>query len=176
MAEGIENEALQSARARGDQRLDAALAALRRAAAEIGAQHSIPDGIQGHSVEELLGRIAYVPSLARDLRRAAGQALAKQELDRLLKAPVLPSEPSMGALNEAGAAAGLVSIPKGLDLADLAGITAAQVKQLKGAGLYQVGDVVDMPDEHLAKILTWDAKQVGKLRAAIAKASHPEGV
>jgi hypothetical protein len=170
MAEGIENEALQSARQRGDQRLDAALAALRRAAATIGTQHGIPEGIQGHSVEELLGRIAYVPSLARDLRRAAGQALAKQELDNLLKAPPVPSQSS---LRQVADTSDLVNIPKGLDLADLAGITAAQVKQLKAAGLNQVGDIVNVPDEHLAKILTWDAKQVGKLRAAIAKASQP---
>lgn len=169
MAEGIENEALQSARQRGDQRLDAALAALRRAAATIGAQHSIPEGIQGHSVEELLGRIAYVPALSRDLRRAAGQALAKQELDNLLKAPPIPREPALRQVDTSD----LVNIPKGLDLADLSGITAAQVKQLKAAGLNQVGDVLGVPDEHLAKILTWDAKQVGKLRAAIAKASQP---
>jgi len=174
MAEGLENEALQSARQRGDRRLDAALAALRRSAAAIGAQFGIPEGIQGHSVEELLGRIAYVPSLARDLRRAAGQALAKQELDRLLKAPPVPSESSLRQVNAPAGAAGPV-IPMGLDLADLAGMTAAQVKQLKAAGLNQVCDVVNMPDEHLAKVTSWDAKNVGKLRAAIAKVSQPSG-
>lgn len=170
MAE-VENEVLQSAREKADRRLNAAVGALRKAAAEIGRAHKIPDEIQGHSVEELLGRIAYVPSLSRELARAAGQALAKQELDGLLEKTPAPSKPAVGAVDTAN----LVSIPKGLDLADLAGITPAQVKHLKAAGLNQVQDVIDMPDEHLAKVLSWDPKQIGKLRAAIAKASQPAG-
>lgn len=170
MAE-VENEVLQSAREKADRRLNAAVGALRKAAAEIGRAHKIPDDIQGHSVEELLGRIAYVPSLSRELARAAGQALAKQELDGLLAKTPPPGEPAVGVVDTSS----LVSIPKGLDLADLGGITPAQVKQLKGAGMHQVGDVVAVPDEHLAKLLTWDVKQIGKLRAAISKASMPGG-
>lgn len=164
-----ENEALQSAREKADRRLNAAVGALRKAAAEIGRAHQIPDDIQGHCVEELLGRIAYVPSLSRELARAAGQALAKQELDGLLAASAESRKPALGQVDTSE----FVTIPKGLDLADLAGITPIQVKQLKAAGFNQVGDVVAVPDEHLAKLLTWDAKQIGKLRAAIGKASQP---
>jgi hypothetical protein len=168
MAE-VENEVLQSAREKADRRLNAAVGALRKAAAEIGRTHQIPDDIQGHSVEELLGRIAYVPSLSRELARAAGQALAKQELDGLLAKTPVQGEPSVGLVDTSK----LTSIPKGLDLAELAGITPAMVKVLKAAALHQVQDVLQVPDEHLAKMLNWDAKQIGKLRAAIAKASAP---
>lgn len=171
MAE-VDNEVLQSARERADRRLDAAIGELRKAAAEIGRAHKIPDDIQGHSVEELLGRIAYVPSLARELARAAGQALAKQEFDGLLATAAAPREPALGVVADTSK---MVSIPKGLDLADLPGITPAQVKALKAAGLNQVGDVVSVPDEHLAKVLSWEPKLIGKLRAAIGKASTPGG-
>lgn len=168
MAE-VENEVLQSAREKADKRLHAAIGELHRAAAEIGARHQIPDGIQGHSVAELLGRIAWVPALSRELARAAGQALAKQELDGLLKTPAAPSKPALGGVDPAA----LPRVPMGMDLADLPGITPAQVKALKAAGLHQVTDVVNMPDEHLAKITSWDAKAIGKLRAAIGKVSTP---
>lgn len=171
MAEVEANEVLQSAREKADRRLNAAVGALRKAAAEIGRTHQIPDDIQGHSVEELLGRIAYVPSLSRELGRAAGQALAKQEIDGMRSAPTPESQPALGAVDTSS----LVSIPAGMDIADLSGITPAQVKHLKTAGLHQVGQVVDVPDEHLVKMLNWDAKQIGKLRAAIQKAAVPGG-
>lgn len=170
MAE-VENEVLQSAREKADKRLGDAVGALRKAAAEIGRTHEIPDGIQGHSVEELLGRIAYVPSLSRDLARAAGQALAKQELDAFASRPRPAVQPPLRQVETDN----LVQIPKGLDLADLPGISPAQVKQLKAAGMQQVQDVINVPDEHLAKMLSWDPKQIGKLRAAVSKASHPGG-
>lgn len=170
MAE-VENEVLQSAREKADRRLNAAVGALRKAAAEIGRTHQIPDDIQGHSVEELLGRIAYVPSLSRELARAAGQALAKQEIDGMRSTPIAPGEPALGTVDTSS----LVTIPSGMDLADLGGISPAQVKQLKAAGLHQVGQVVSVPDEHLVKMLNWDPKQIGKLRAAISKASQPGG-
>jgi len=149
MAE-VENEVLQSAREKADRRLNAAVGALRQAAAEIGRTHKIPDDIQGHSVEELLGRIAYVPSLSRELARAAGQALAKQELDGLLASAPAASVPALRQVDVSK----LVSIPKGLDLADLPGINPQMVKALKAAGMHQVQDVVAVPDEHLAKVLS----------------------
>jgi hypothetical protein len=168
MAE-VENELLQSAREKADKRLNDAVGALRKAAAEIAKAHGIPDGIQGHSVEELLGRIAYVPSLSRELGRAAGQVLAKQEID----AVVSPARPAVQSPVRPVDTSQLPRIPAGLDLAELAGITPVQVKQLKGAGMNQVQDVINVPDEHLAKVLSWEPKQIGKLRAAVAKASTP---
>lgn len=167
----VDNELLQSAREKADKRLNDAVGALRKAAAEIGRAHQIPDGIQGHSVEELLGRIAYVPSLSRELARAAGQALAKQEIDAFNAPARAPLQPPVGAVDTST----LVRIPAGLDVADLAGITPAQVKQLKAAGMHQVQDVVNVPDEHLAKVLSWEPKQIAKLRAAVSKASQPGG-
>jgi hypothetical protein len=170
MAE-VDNEVLQSARAKADARLNNAVGALRKAAAEIGRSHDIPDGIQGHSVEELLGRIAYVPSLSRELARAAGQALSKQEIDALVSQPRPQVQPQVRTVDTST----MTRIPSGLDLADLPGITPQMVKQLKAAGMNQVQDVVSVPDEHLAKVLSWEPKQVGKLRAAVSKASTPAG-
>ena len=73
------------ARERAEKRIDGALGDLKKAAREIGNKYGIPDGIAGHSIEELLGRIAYIPTMARDMRRACGQELAKQELAKPIR-------------------------------------------------------------------------------------------
>jgi hypothetical protein len=169
-----EDQLALTARGNADKRLDAALGALRRAAAAIGKEYNIPEDVQGNSVEELLGRIAYVPSLSRELRKHAGLAMAKQELAKvidLVAATLRPPEPVRPAA--AASTGGQPVIPAGLDVADLKGITVTMGKQLKAAGFNQVGDLVNVPDEHLAKLTNWDVKACGKLRAAIAKASAP---
>ena len=79
-----QTEFLETARNRADQEIDAAIGALRKVAREIGEKHHIPENIAGHSIEELLGRMAYIPTMARDLRRACAQEMAKGELDNFL--------------------------------------------------------------------------------------------
>lgn len=177
MAEPTPEPAFQLARERADKRLDSAITALRDSARAIATAHGIPEGISGHSVEELLGRMAYIPSMARDLRRAAGQELAKQELASVLRAAESlrrPAEPERHAppIDPSRIPA---PVPIGLDITDLSGITVQMQRALKAAGLNTVGDVYMVPDEHLLKISGIAEKSVQQLRAAIAKASQPKG-
>lgn len=161
------------ARERADKKIDSALGELRKAALAIGKKHGIPEGIAGHSIEELLGRMAYIPSMARDLRRACGQELAKLELNKFLDDSAAtkqaPIEPSKQAPIEPSKIPG--NIPIGLDVGQLDGITGQTVKALREAGLNKVGDIVPVPDEHLLKFNGLGEKSIAQIRLAIAKAS-----
>ena len=158
------------ARERADKKIDAALGELKKAALAIGKKHDIPEGIAGHSIEELLGRMAYVPSMARDLRRACGQELAKIELNAFLDGePVPKTATPKPARIEPSKIPG--NIPVGLDVGQLDGITGQTVKALREAGLNKVGDIVTVPDEHLVKFNGLGEKSIAQIRVAIAKAS-----
>ena len=168
-----EAELTAIARERAEKRIDGALGELKKAAREIGKKYGIPDGIGGHTIEELLGRIAYIPTMARDMRRACGQELAKQELDTFL------TEGAPEKLKEAPPTAKIIepslipgNIPVGLDVGDLDGVSVQAVAALREAGLNKVGDVVNVPDEFLVKINGLGEKSVAHIRAAIAKASE----
>lgn len=164
------------ARERADNQIDAALGALRKSAHEIGIEHGIPEGIAGHSIEELLGRMAYIPSMARDLRRACGQELAKQELNKLFDQNLETSERPRAAkapppIQKIEPSKIPPAIPVGLDVGSLDGVSVQTIKALRDAGLNKVGDVVNIPDEHLIKMQGLGEKSVAHIRAAIAKAS-----
>lgn len=165
------------ARERADNRIDSAIGELRQAAHKIGAAHDIPENIAGHSIAELLGRMTYVPSMARDLRRACGQELAKQEINAYLDgtagtaqvmhldAPASkPIEPSLIPGN----------VPVGMDIGDLDGISVQTIAALRAGGLNKIGEIVTVPDEHLIKMVGMGEKTVAHVRAAIAKASEPK--
>lgn len=170
-----EETALQVARERADKRLDSAIGQLREAARKIGAAHDIPENILGHSVEELLGRMAYIPSMARDLRREAGQVLAKQELSKAFETPAPPLDaPPARHVPPIDPSRIGPTVPVGLDIGDLSGITVQTARALKAAGLNTVGDVYMVPDEHLLKVGGIAEKSLAQLRAAIAKASEPK--
>lgn len=176
-----QNELTQVARQEADKILDQAIGELHAAARAIGVKYNIPENIGGNSVDELLGRMAYIPSMARDLRRIAGQEIAKQQISDMIgaarpaesfaaQAPTAPAqspppiEPSKIEAN----------VPVGMDLHDLDGVTVQAIKALKAAGLKTVGDVVVVPDEHLLKIDGIAQKSLQQIRAAIAKASTPK--
>ena len=157
------------ARERADKCIDAAVGDLHKAAQEIGKKHGIPEGIQGHSVEELLGRMSWIPSMARELRRACGQEMAKGELTKLFDGPA-----AMPATFPApGSDMPVVTdqIPVNLDIATLPGVTVQTVKALAGAGLVKVGDIANIPDAHLVKMQGLGDKSVAQVRAAIARAT-----
>ena len=167
------------ARERADKRIDAALGELHAAANVIGLKHGIPEGVAGHSIEELLGRMAYIPSMARDLRRACGQELAKDELNKLFEAapPGPTTFPAPGVdmpVVEPSKIPG--NIPVGMDVGDLQGVTVQAVKALRLAGLNNVGDVLVIPDEHLAKINGLGDKSVAQIRLAISRAGEKGSV
>ena len=160
------------ARERADQRIDAALGDLHKAAAEIGKKHGIPEGIQGHSIAELLGRMAWIPSMARDLRMACGQEMAKGELNKLFDEKPTPAavtdfkdSPTIAPSKIPG------NIPVGMDVGDLQGVTVQTVKALREGGLNKVGDLLNIPDAHLVKMQGLGDKSVAQVRAAIARAS-----
>ena len=169
------------ARERADKRIDTALGALHKAALEIGKKHGIPEGIAGHSIDELLGRMAYIPTMARDLRRACGQELAKSEINKMMDG----SEPIVdrSAPAELYGAGPIVhqkiepskipgNIPVGMDVGALEGISVQTINALREAGLTKVGDIMDVPDAHLIKQQGLGEKSVAHIRAAIAKASE----
>ncbi len=161
------------ARERAEKRIDAALGELKAAAREIGKKYGIPDGIGGHTIEELLGRIAYIPTMARDMRRACGQELAKQELDKFLSASAeAPPQKTIEVPIKVEPSLIPGNIPVGMDVGDLDGVTVQAVNALRLAGLTKIGEVMDVPDEHLVKINGLGEKSVAHIRAAIAKASQ----
>ncbi len=161
------------ARERADKRIDTALGQLQKAALEIGKDNGIPEGISGHSIAELLGRMAYVPSMARELRRACGQELAKIELNKMFDEAQPDAAASKLSPISAKIIPGTMPLPDGVtagtDLGTLDGISVQTVKALHDAGLVNVGDVVNIPDEHLVKMQGLGEKSVAHLRAAIAK-------
>lgn len=164
-----DNELLQLARARGEKRLDAAIKQIREDMQTAAKDHDIPADVLGHDVVDLLGRIMFTPALARDLRREAGQRMAKQELETMgsTTAPATSATPPAPAIK-------LTVIPTSLSIAELQGITVHQSKALMAAGINQVGDLLNIPDEHLAKVTKLDDKAIGKIRAAVAKAAEPK--
>lgn len=176
------NELMQVARERADETLDKAIGELRKAARDIATRYEIPENINGLSVDDLLGRMAWIPTMARDLRRVAGQELAKRGIAKQMAAtnpdpapasiaseisqplpptPYTPPEPSK--IPE--------TVPIGKDISDLSGVTVQAVKALKGAGMHTVGDIVGAPDEWLLKIPGIAEKSLQQIRNAIAKAS-----
>lgn len=167
-------ELTELARERADKRIDSALGELRTAAHDIGVKYGIPEGIAGHSVEDLLGRMSYIPSMARDLRIACGQALAKEELNVMFDAKA-PARDLAHTTDQPQAFPPKILgvIPVSLDVGDLQGISVQTIKALRDAGLNKIGDVVDIPDAHLVKQPGLAEKSVAHIRAAIAKASAP---
>lgn len=167
-------EILSHARERAEARLDAALGAIRKATLAIAREHNIPEGVLGHDQVDLLGRILHSPGLSRDLRREACQLMAKQELEALHERPAAarraaPVDPPPSL------SGGQPVIPMSKALLDLDGVNAATVKALNQANLQVVGDVVNVPDEHLAKLTSLAPQAIAKLRTAIAKAAAVEG-
>lgn len=165
-----ENEVLIVAREQAEKTIDAAIGELQKFATELGVKYQIPDNVLGHAVGDLLGRIAYVPSMTRDLRRELGQALAKKSLEARFSdaKAAAPAKTEPKALD-------MGVIPHGMALEDLDGVTVQVVKSLKAASLMTVGDVVKIPREHLVKINGLGEKSVAQLMAAIAKASQGPG-
>lgn len=165
------NEILSLARERAEKRLDRALADVRAATLRVAREHNVPEGVLGHDQVDLLGRIMHTPALSRDLRREACQLMAKQELEALNggAAPTQPrarQEPA--PVDPAG---GLPVIPMGKALQELDGVGVATVKALNQNGMQVVGDVVNVPDEHLAK-MGLSQQQISAVRRAIAKAAQ----
>lgn len=167
------DDMMQVARTRADAKIDEALGALRKQAREIGEAHGIPEGIAGHSIDEIMGRMAWVPSMARDLRRACGQEMAKIELDRFMagETPAAPPPAPKPAATKIDPSKIPAPVPVSMPVDELSGVTTFTIKALKNNGLKTVGDVVAIPDEHLLKMDGLAEKSLAQVRSAIAKAA-----
>lgn len=172
-------ELTQLARERADRRIDAALAKVREAMTAIAKAERIPDGVQGHLPEDLLGRIANVPSMSRELRRALAQALAKQELEAMIERQGPPkAEPKTTIKHadpqrpiKAGKAIEAQTTPAGTALEDLTGVAPQVTRALRAGGFRTVEDLASVPDEHLLKVGGIGERSVQQLREAISKLS-----
>lgn len=174
-------ELTQIARQRADVRIDAALAAVRKAMQAVAGEFGIPDGIHGHTPEDLLGRISQVPSLSRELRVALAQALAKREIEAMTASQARPEPQAAAGVRQAPPqrprpappVEAAPKLPEGMPLEDLDGVTVQTVRILRQAGLRTVGDVARVPDEHLEKIGGIGPRSIHQLRDAIARAAAP---
>jgi predicted flap endonuclease-1-like 5' DNA nuclease len=172
----MSDDLLNVARQRADKKLTKAVSDLIAAATNIATEHGIPEGISGHSPAELLGRVAYVQSLSRELRVTAVQHLARIELERMTAAPELPlvehdtppdppretatwNEPTPPQPDPPSPALALIELP---------GIGPAAASALREAGFVTVGDVLNVPDEFLLKLDRVGPKAVAAMRTAIA--------
>jgi len=99
---------------------------------------------------------------------------ARQEIERHLDTPPAPPPPPPAARAPKELTAS--TITPGTDLDALPGITTQTAKALKQAGLFVVGDVVSVPDEHLLKIPGIAESSLAQLRAAIGKATAGQPV
>lgn len=167
-----DNQMMMIAREQAEKRIDAAIGELVKEAHRIADKYGFPEGVAGHSVGELLGRLTYVPSMARELRRQLGAALSKREIENVIYPQIQPDPPAPVS-RETQPPANTV-VPGNLDLSDVPGITVAVVKALKGAGLYNVTDVTRVPDEHLLKISGIAERSLQQLRASLAKLLAPQ--
>ncbi len=192
----------EAARAVAERTIDAALGAMNAAAEAIGQKYGIPDNVGGNSRAVLLGRLTYVPSMARELRTICGQLMAKGEIERML-AEGLPGINQGAKLSDATVAAINAEVlaeyhartpgtPKisteledekppapvagpaaGMDITQLEGVHPNTVKALQIAGITNVGELMAMPDEHLIKYPGIGDKTLAQLRLAISKAGQP---
>ena len=192
----------EAARAAAERTIDSALGAMNAAAEEIGQKYGIPDNVGGNSRAVLLGRLTYVPSMARELRTICGQLMAKREIERML-AEGMPginpgaklSDATVAGINAEVVAkyrdrtpltpkistelkdipplAPVAGPPAGMDITQLEGVHPNTVKALQNAGITNVGELMAMPDEHLIKYPGLGDKTVAQLRTAISKAGQP---
>jgi hypothetical protein len=189
----MSDDLLNVARQRADEKLTKAISDLIAAATNIATEHGIPEGISGHSPAELLGRVAYVQSLSRELRVTAVQHLARIELERMTAAPELPLPVDLDPekLRAANAFLDAQPVPPrktweqfessetpqqlappspslACALIELPGIGPAAASALRDAGFVTVGDVLNVPDEFLLKLDRVGPKAVAAMRTAIA--------
>lgn len=170
----------EAARAAAERTIDSALGAMNAAAEEIGQKYGIPDNVGGNSRAVLLGRLTYVPSMARELRTICGQLMAKREIERMLAEGMTPRStapaltPKISTeLEDIPPLAPVAGPPAGMDITQLEGVHPNTVKALQNAGITNVGELMAMPDEHLIKYPGLGDKTVAQLRTAISKAGQP---
>lgn len=175
-----EGKTSQIAREKASDVLAQASADLIKFAAAIARKYHIPDGINGLSRGEFLGRISFVVSMQRDLKRAGEDLIAQDVLRRQFGVKGAENDPdaqaeaerlidSLDLSPEAPVIPGNAPVALTIDIGDLPGITVQTVKALKGAGLHQVSDIEKYTDEALLAINGIAGPTLAKVRAAVAQ-------
>jgi len=164
----------QQARQHAAERLKLATAELSKAADRIAERFEIPDNINGLSRGEFLGRVSFVVSLERDLRRAGEDVYAQHFIRSKLagiQAPAIQA-PAIDSLDDVPPAESAPEDPARINdampIENIPGLTVQIVKALKQAGIHQLGDVNKFTDDALLKINGIANPSLQKLRASVA--------
>lgn len=163
-----EQETVRAARAAVGEKIGQAQADLVKAAGEIAEQHGLPNGINGLTAGEFLGRLSFVVSMSRDIRAAGEEYMTKEELRAKFggdkKPDLYKDQPKKKAkqaekLEEERAK---LAPPTG-DIEELA-LHPNIIKALRGAGVHQVGDLEKFPDEALLAVRGIAPPSLAKIR------------
>ncbi len=159
---------------RASERLAKASAALTRSATEIAEEYGIPEGINGLSAGEFLGRTSFVISMQRDLRRAGVDLLAQKLLrNQLNVTDPIPQAADVDNVEapkaKTGGEPGPTPPADSLDVSQIPGLTVQMVKALKGAGIHQLAEVEKFTDEALLKCNGIAGPSLAKIRACVAE-------
>lgn len=165
-----ETETIKAARDRASTMIGKAQAKLIGAAREIASEYGLPDGINGLSAGEFLGRLSFVVSLSRDLRIAGEEHLANAAIKAQFDDP-----PHKEALLD-GAPKPDDTEPPGVnldqDVSKLA-INPMTVKALKQAGITSISEVEKYTDDALLQVRGIAPPSLGKLREAVGAFRNP---
>lgn len=159
------------ARQHADDHLGKASTALIRAADQIAEQYQIPDNINGLSRGEFLGRISFVISMQRDLRRAGvdlyANGLIRNQLKDMDPAPTPDDLDTTEVVAQATQEAETSHDPA-MAVENIPGLTVQMVKALKTAGIHQLGDIDKFTDDALLNLNGIAGPSLAKIRASVA--------
>ncbi len=174
------------AREKAADRLAQASAALIKAADKVAAQHGIPENINGLSRGDFLGRVSFVVSMQRELKRAGEDVVAQQILRQQFDAAEPPETmDDLDKLTDATAPAAGASQDDppptdvgAMDVTTIPGLNVQMHKALKGAGIHMLEDIEKFTDEALLKVPGIAAPSLAKIRTATAaaRAGQADGV
>ena len=165
-----EAETVLASRQAAEKIIGMAQVELLEAAEKIAKKYKLPDGINGLTRKEFLGRLTFVVSMSRDLRVSGAEYLAREALKQIFdEADPLPKTDVKHEENKPPAAD---KEPKGTNPAtdiEKLKLHPNQVRALKAAGIHQVGEIDKFTDEALLAINGIAPPMLAKIRASMAE-------
>lgn len=162
-----QKQVVVAARHRASEVIAKAQAELVKAADRIADEHGLPEGINGLSRADFLGRLSFVVSLSRDLRNAGEEHLAAAELKAFFKEPT-PIAQALDAKPVKKPEVQRAEPSPASDVGELA-ITPQVAKALKQAGIHTVEEVEKYTDEALLAVRGIAQPSLEAVRAAIQR-------
>ncbi len=161
---------IKSAREAAAKLLGQATSELLKSAETIAENYGLPEGINGLSRPEFLGRMTFIVSMSRDLKRAGEEELAAKAIKKTFKNSLAPAEPIAETIEvKPGAKDDTPALPLiNRDITDLS-ITVQAVKALKTAGIHQIAELDLYTDAALMAIPGIAAPSVAAIRKAISE-------